>query len=414
MRSSTGRWVSGENFFDRETDLKILKQLIQDCNHVLLTGQRRMGKTSIMQELGRQFQDDGWTFVFCDVEGAECPEDVTAEMAYSARIVQSRTKRFVGGMGRRIGKSIEELSVYNFRIKIRAGIDAGNWKSHGKNLLQDCAENENPVLLVIDELPIFLKRMLDHDQDSHRVDEFLSWLRGEFQQLGQEGLVLIVSGSIGLEPLVLRLGIPDRINYLYSYRLGPWNRDTCIGCFEHLANSSEVSIENGVAEAVYEALGIGIPHHIQSFYRRLYDFAVRHQLDQITVENVSTVYRTELLGPAGWIDLGHYRSRLKDALPEASYTIAETILAEAAIQGVFTSEARATIEVEYGRIVKNAQERIAEVLDILKHDGYLILENDGYRYSFKLLRDWWATSFKDNYIPLGERQDWGKFRETEQ
>lgn len=405
MRPSTGRWVSGENFFDRETDLKILQQLIQDRNHVLLTGQRRMGKTSIMQELGRQLQDDGWTFVFCDIEGAECPEDVIAEMAYSARIVQSRIRRFVSGMGRRIGENIEELGVYNFRVKIRAGIDAGNWKSHGKNLLQDCAENKNPTLLVIDELPIFLKRMLDHDQDSKRVDEFLSWLRGEFQQLGQDGPVLIVSGSIGLEPLVLRIGIPDRINYLYSYRLGPWNRDTCIRCFEHLANTSEVSIENGVAEAVYEALGVGIPHHVQSFFRRLNDFALRNQLDQVTVEHVDTVYRTELLGPAGWIDLGHYRSRLKDALTGASYTIAEIILAEAAIQGVFTSQARATIEAEYGRTVRNAPERIDEVLGVLRHDGYLVSNDDGDRFSFRLLKDWWAASFRENYIPLGERQD---------
>ena len=108
--------------------------------------------------------------------------------------------------------------------------------------------------------------MQDHDGNARRVDEFLSWLRREFQQLGQDGPVLIVSGSIGLEPLVRRLGIPDRINYLCPYRLGPWDRDTCIRCFEHLANSSEVSIENGVAEAVYEVLGIGIPHHIQSFF----------------------------------------------------------------------------------------------------------------------------------------------------
>ncbi|MCY4672708.1 MAG: hypothetical protein OXD43_02895 [Bacteroidetes bacterium] len=318
-------------------------------------------------------------------------------------------------MGRRIGKRIEEFGVYNFRIKIRAEIDAGNWKRHGKNLLQACARNKKPVLLVIDELPIFLKRMLeDHDQGPRRVDEFLSWLRGEFQQLNQDGPVLIVSGSIGLEPFVRRLKIPDRINYLYSYRLKPWDRSTCIRCFEHLANSSGVSTENGVAEAVYEALSIGIPHYIQSFFRRLNDFAIRHQLDQITVEHVDTVYRTELLGPAGWIDLGHYRSRLKDALTEASYIIAETILAEAAIQGMFTSEARATIEVEYGRIVKNAQEHIAEVLDVLIHDGYLVLKDDEYRFSFRLLKDWWAASFKENYVPLSERQNWDKFRKTEQ
>lgn len=410
MKSSTGRWVSGENFFDREIDLKILKQHAHDRNHILLTGQRRMGKTSIMQELGRQLQDDGWTFLFCDVEGAKCPEDVIAEIAHSARVVQSPLKRFTGGMGRQIVSKIEELDVYNFRIKIRAEIDAGNWKHHGKNLLQDCAKNEEPVLLVIDELPIFLKRMLDHDQGPKRVDEFLSWLRGEFQQLGQGGPVLIVSGSIGLEPLVLRLGIPDRINYLYPYRLGPWNRDTCIRCFERLANSSGVSIENGVAEAVYKALGIGIPHHIQSFFRRLNDFAIRHQLDQVMVEHVKIVYRTELLGPAGRIDLGHYRSRLKDALTEESYTIAEIILAEAAIQGMFTSEARAIIEVEYGRIVKNAQERIAEVLDVLRHDGYLVLKDDEYCFSFRLLKDWWAASFEGNYIPLSERQNWDKFR----
>ena len=309
MKSSTGRWVSGENFFDRETDLKILKQHVHDYNHILLTGQRRMGKTSIMQELGRQLQDDGWTFLFCDVEAAKYPEDVIAEIAYSAHAVQSSLKHFIGGMGRWIGKRIEEVDVYNFRIKIRAGIDAENWKHHGKNLLRDCAKNEKPVLLVIDELPIFLKRMQDHDQAPKRVDEFLSWLRSEFQQLSQDGPVLIVSGSIGLEPLVLRLGIPDRINYLYPYRLGPWNRDTCIRCFEHLADSSGVSIENGVARAVYEALGIGIPHHIQSFFRRLNDFTIRYQLDQVTVEHVNIVYRTELLGPAGRIDLGHYRSR---------------------------------------------------------------------------------------------------------
>ena len=57
------------------------------------------------------------------------------------------------------------------------------------------------MLLAIDELPIFLKRMLGGDDGARRVDEFLSWLRGVVQSLGDGSLVLIISGSIGLEPL---------------------------------------------------------------------------------------------------------------------------------------------------------------------------------------------------------------------
>ena len=90
-------------------------------------------------------------------------------------------------------------------------------------------------------------------------------------------------------------------------------------------------------------------------------------------------------------------------MTEESYTIAETILAEAAVQGVFTPEARVAIEVEYGRTVTNVQEYIVEVLDLLTHDGYLTLEDDGYRFTFRLLKEWWAASFREHYIPLTER-----------
>lgn len=60
MRSATGRWVSGKDFFNREIDLKNLKRHVQAHNLVLLTGQRRMGKTSIARELGRQLENEGW------------------------------------------------------------------------------------------------------------------------------------------------------------------------------------------------------------------------------------------------------------------------------------------------------------------------------------------------------------------
>ena len=367
---------------------------------MLLTGQRRIGKTSLAQELGRQLGAEGWTYLFCDVEAANCPEDVVAEMANAAHTVQSPMKRFRRGLGRWLGDRIEEVGISEFHVKVRAGIDAGNWKRHGRNLLRDCADQERQVFLVIDELPIFLQRMLDHDQHARRVDEFLSWLRGELQRLALDGPVLMVSGSIGLQPLVRRLGIPDRINHLYSYRLGPWDRNTCIRCFERLARSNELPVDDGVAGAVYDKLGIGIPHHVQSFFARLNDYAAMHGLDQVTAEHVAIVYRTELLGPSGQIDLDHYKSRLKDALTEDSYAIALRVLAEAAIQDVFTRRARRALEREYGRISPDPRERIAEVLDVLEHDGYLVAGAEGYRFQFRLLKEWWAARFRDHYAPM--------------
>ena len=78
MKSSTGRWVSGDDFFNRESELEILEERVLNGNHTVLTGQRRMGKTSIIRELGRRLENQGWEFLFTDVEDATCAEDVIA------------------------------------------------------------------------------------------------------------------------------------------------------------------------------------------------------------------------------------------------------------------------------------------------------------------------------------------------
>ena len=406
MKVSTGRWVDGDDFFDRESELQILESRVRDGNHVLLTGQRRMGKTSVVRELGRQLEAQGWVFLFTDVEGATCPEDVIAAIAKAAHPVRSLATLLVGTMGRvmkSIEKSIEEVNALDFGVKIRAGLNAGNWRHHGERLIRDGAEHDKPILLVIDELPIFLKRMLSDSDGARRVDEFLSWLRGAFQGLSGGSLALIVSGSIGLAPLVQRLGIPDRINYLYPFRLEPWRREVSVECFERLAKSNGLTVDEGVANAVYEKLGIGIPHHVQFFFAGLRDFAIMQNRERVTVEDVNEVYRTQLLGPAGQNVLVHYETRLKEGLDDESYTVAMEILAEAATQDVFTSDARQSLERQYSTKLDDAPGCIVEALDILEHDGYLEAGDDGHRFPSRLLKDWWSARFRDHYKPLESR-----------
>ncbi len=403
MRSSTGRWVSGDDFFDRHGEMEVLETRVRGRNHVLLTGQRRMGKTSILRELGRRLECDGWVFLYVDVEGAVSPEDAIADIAQAAHAYRPIASRFAVAIRRWFTDRIEEVSASQFRLKVRAGLDAGSWRRYGERLLSDCAKQEKPVLLVIDEVPIFLKRMLERDGNAARVDEFLSWLRAATQALGEKSPVLILSGSIGLEPLVRRLGIPDRINHLDPFRLGPWNRETSVACFMRLADSHGLPVGDGVADEVYDSLGVGIPQHVQSFFARLREYATMLGRDRVTVEDVAEVYRNGLLGPSGQSDLVHYETRLKEAFDDEGFSLAMEIVAEAAIEGVFTPGAERSLAALYGELVEDVSLRIADALEVLAHDGYLEIGEGGYRFQSRLLKDWWIARFRDHHVALARR-----------
>lgn len=57
--------MQGDDFFGRDTELALLTERVTDGNHVLLTGQRRMGKTSLARELGRRLERDGLVAFLC-------------------------------------------------------------------------------------------------------------------------------------------------------------------------------------------------------------------------------------------------------------------------------------------------------------------------------------------------------------
>ena len=161
-----------------------------------------------------------------------------------------------------------------------------------------------------------------------------------------------------------------------------------------------MTVDEGVPKAVYDALGLGIPQHLQSFFARLRDFATMQRRGRLSISDVDEVYHKELLGPSGSSDLAHYETRLRDGLEEETHRIAVEILAEAATQGVFTAAARRNLERRHSALVDDAPDRIADALDVLMHDGYLEACDDGYRFLSRLLKDWWSARFRDHHAPL--------------
>ena len=125
--------------------------------------------------------------------------------------------------------------------------------------------------------------------------------------------------------------------------------------------------------------------------------------DRVTVDDVAEVYRNGLLGPSGQGDLVHYETRLKAAFDNEGYSLAMEIVAEAAIEGVFTPGAERSLAALYQGLVEDVSVRIADALDVLVHDGYLEAGEDGYRFQSRLLRDWWTARFRDHHVALERR-----------
>ena len=93
----------------------------------------------------------------------------------------------------------------------------------------------------------------------------------------------------------------------------------------------------------------------------------------------------------------HYEARLRDALGENDFAIANAILAEAAVQEHFTPSARNALEALFATKIENTSERVTDILDILIHDGYLETDDGGHRFVSHLLKDWWATRYTDHH-----------------
>ena len=229
LRKAGGNWVDGDQFFDRDAELEALTERVKDGTHTLLTAQRRMGKTSLVRELLRRLKSEGcFETIFVDLEGARTPADAIAEIGVRSKSVQGvqhKLKSWLANTLREAVDRVDTLAVSEVQVKLRAGIDAGNWQQKGDEVFAALAENDQPVVLAIDELPILVNRLLKGDdycitpERRQAVEEFLSWLRKNGQE--HRGRVcLILSGSVGLEPILQQAGLSAHANIFSPFSLG--------------------------------------------------------------------------------------------------------------------------------------------------------------------------------------------------
>ncbi len=413
LRKAGANWVEGDRFFDREAELEALRERVQDSTHTLLTAQRRMGKTSLVREMLRRLDDEGeFATVFVDLEAANDAPDAVAEIATEAQPLRNVRNRIWSSFANRlrdIRGHIDEVEVSELRLKFRASMDTGNWQRSGDQVFEAFAQNDKHVVLAIDELPILVNRMVkghNYRITSERrkaADEFLSWLRRNGQ--AHRGKVcLIVSGSIGLEPILRQAGLSAQANIFSPFELHPWSHEVSVNCLGALASNYDLNLPENVRREMCRRLRCCVPHHVQQFFDSIHEHLRRGGRSAATIDDVEMVYERDLLSVRGQIDLEHYEVRLRMALGTESYRTALDLLTEAAVNdGLLTHEAIQLHVANASSSQSNELVPIEDILYSLEHDGYIERQKEGYRFVSGLLQDWWLARHGQYFTPISER-----------
>ena len=397
MRKTVGNWVDGERFFDREDEIAVLDQHVRDGTHTLLTGQRRMGKTSLVRELLRRME--GRTDVktaFVDLEDARDPADAIVEIALATRNLVPLARRTMN-LSRALVWKVRNLQVsaeyQEMRIQLRANIHVGNWKRKGNAILKNLVTGGPRVVLAMDELPLLVNRILSGPDQGMRPEqindagEFLSWLRRNAQSR-RGRLCLVVSGSVGISPILKRAGLSAMMNVFSVYELKPWSESTASDCLNALAATYGVELPRTVRKAICGRLRSCIPHHVQQFFDALHRHLTLAGRPNATLTDADTAYRNDMVGVRGQIDMDHYEERLKIVVGTDGYKVALELLQQAARESVLRPNSIDDYEAMLGASNDPGTHLIPFVLDVLVQDGYFVRQRSEYRFASGLLEDW--------------------------
>ena len=344
LKLIVGSPVEGDDqFWDRRAETRLFTELLDQGEHVQLIAQRRIGKTSLMRQVIHLIEHR-YTCLFVDLQKHGSPEDAIAALSAATQPYQDlwgKTKGLFKNILSTVKDNFESLSAYEVTLRFRDGMVGEDWLLRGDALFNVLASGERDVVIFLDEVPILVNRILKGDDGlitparRRDADRFLSWLRDN--SLRHHGKVrVVITGSIGLGPILRQAGLSATINNYTPLQLDPWDNETAKGCLNALAKGKRLNIDEEACQAMVQRLGCCIPHHVQMFFWLAYDDCVHREASSISLADVERVYETKMLGIRGHSELSHYEERLRMVLGKDMAALAFNLLTVAAVKGQLT------------------------------------------------------------------------------
>jgi hypothetical protein len=376
--------------YGRNEEVDALYRLFEAGRDVSMHGPRRLGKTFVLDRLVDAAPARGWTAVKVELAGCIDSRAVFRELC--------------AGIGTRRSGGAATLSWLAQRMSqvLSPRIDAGStWyqpllsvdhESHFEHLIGIL--NDDPKwrwLLLIDELPIFLKSL--HDQGAGGVTAARNFMN-QNSRLRQQypKLRWMITGSIGIAPLAQAGNYQGVLAKFDNFELHPLSEAQARDFVCDLAASGQLhhrqAVTDAEAQAVVDAVGWRAAYYLDALAQKLKGQPMTAPADAQRAVDAAVA---ELLQPAEMPRFGPWEEHLRKHYRDADQAIAFSVMAALARSAQGKDLDGLLAEINRPGL---AREPLRKLLTRLHVEGFVTVDDwecDSPRCAFRnpLLRRWW-------------------------
>ena|ERR1700678_1149809 len=382
MRANPGGILAPEDVIGRDRLIEELWRVL-DYQSIVLTSERRVGKTSVIRKMVNSAGGDR-VCLLRDVEGFRSPTEFIEGVYSDVQPMLSKKERarlaIWGLLGKLGGTEIGDLKLPSIKP---------HWKNILSALFDDIFTDEKrQVVFFWDELPLFLHSVKSNEGETDAM-ELLDALRALRQK--HFNLRMVFAGSVGIHQVIGSLRkhgyANDPTNDMATIEVPPLENEDG-SCLASLLLEGEgiriLDDPTAVAVGISRAAG-DIPYYIHYLVSR-----IRNSGGEIDSGGVEKCLRNLIADPNDPAHFQYYQTRLTTYYGANEAEIALHALDALAALGRPISFSELLNLVKH-KMSSVTEELFRQILQVLLKDHYLVRnDKDAYAFRYSIVQQWWA------------------------
>ncbi len=378
-KTITGSPAENERYLRREYINNEFWRHIKNGEHIVFSAPRRVGKTSIMKDLEKNCPKSTIA-VYHNIESDSTQKEFFKRLFNLLINSLDKHQKYLAKLDTWLKtKSLGEINTKGIKIEHR-DLD---YKEALLDLFEMLGKEDTRFVFFLDEFPDVI-RSIERKEGKDAAIETLHTLRAIRHNEKLKNFTFVFAGSIGIHHVVVSLDRQKLINDLYPIHIEPLTTDEANDLITQLLDGATMQIGNAEKDYLLLKTDHLLPFYIQLMIEKCDFILHRKKSPDLNKNDIDTAFQIVIKEGRNFDD---WESRLKRYLNpnDAKYCIG--VLTRSAHKEPYSIQ-----EVYNYSKVQVPITGYKELLDnVLEKDGYILNEDNRYRFLSPFLKEWWKN-----------------------